>query len=336
MVAYDAAVAANYADSEWAVTGTITIHNPAPRDATIAGVQDIISADIVPTIDCATTFPATIPAGGDLTCTYASALPDATDRVNTATATLVNHTYTYEDGQEIAAETGGTVDYSGTAAVSFAEPTVAQIDECIAVNDDKAGYLGDVCASSAPKVFSYTVTVGPYQVCGVYDYTNTATAVTNDTGATLFDTWVIQVDVPCTGCTLTLGYWKTHSTYGPAPKADDGWFSIGDVDGDGTAEGPDEMFFTSGKTWLQILNTASAGDQYLNLARQYVAARLNLANGVTSPPASVTSAIDAATTYFQTQPAGITSGRLPKSLQTAPGVLDQFNRGLIGPGHCSE
>lgn len=335
LVTYDVTTTTAFADSDWAVSGAITITNPAPRAALVAGVADVISGDIAGTITCDTAFPVEIPANGSLTCTYTAPLPDSGGRVNTATATLVNHDYTYDEAGNELATTTGTTDSSGVALVSFDEPAVTQIDECISVDDDQAGLLGDVCASSAPKTFTYTSDVGPYQACGQYEFVNTATFVTNDTGATGADSWVILADVPCNGCTLTLGYWRTHSIYGPAPT-DDGWYAIGDIDGDGISEGPDETFFKSGKTWLQILNTPTSGNQYLNLAKQYIAARLNLANGVVAPPASVSSAITSATAYFSSQPAGIPAGKITKTLIQAQSVLDQFNNGLIGPGHCSE
>ena len=39
-----------------------------------------------------------------------------------------------------------------------------------------------------------------------------------DTGATGESSWTVNVNVACSqGCTLTQGYWKTHSRKGPAP-----------------------------------------------------------------------------------------------------------------------
>ena len=74
---------------------------------------------------------------------------------------------------------------------------------------------------------------------------------------------------PKPGCTLTQGYWKTHSKYGPAPY-DATWALIGE----------DTTFFSSGKTWHQAIDTSSAGgNAYYILAHQYIAAKLNLAGG---------------------------------------------------------
>jgi hypothetical protein len=123
---------------------------------------------------------------------------------------------------------------------------------------------------------------------------------------------------PPGGCTYTQGYWKTHSASGPAPY-DDGWKNIG-------ASEENTAFFTSGKTWLELWNTPPRGSAYIQLAHQYMAAKLNVLNGA-SAPADVASAIAAAETYFSTGTGSITG------LAT---LLDQYNNGLVGPGHCSD
>ena len=142
---------------------------------------------------------------------------------------------------------------------------------------------------------------------------------------------------PDPGCTLTQGYWKTHSVHGPAPTDAD-WLNIGDVDGDGTSEGANETFFNSGKTWYEIFwiapgqgknQTPELGKEYLQLAHQYMAARLNVANGAT-PTTAVTTAINGATAFFQ---AGNLTA-VPNA--TWAGTLASFNEGIIGPGHCGD
>jgi len=125
------------------------------------------------------------------------------------------------------------------------------------------------------------------------------------------------------GCTLTQGYWKTHSSYGPAPE-DDGWSEVG---------GPDAAFFSSGKTWYQLFWTPpKGGNKYIQLAHQYMAAKLNIENGASTTPA-VDAAITAAETYFN-------SGATPQNPGTVPagvaGILGDYNEGDIGPGHCGD
>ncbi|HZD22241.1 MAG TPA: hypothetical protein VE569_02395, partial [Acidimicrobiia bacterium] len=63
-------------DSDWAVSGTITIENPSDRDATIDSVEDVISGVSNVTVNCGVTFPYLLEDGATLTCTYESSLPD--------------------------------------------------------------------------------------------------------------------------------------------------------------------------------------------------------------------------------------------------------------------
>jgi hypothetical protein len=262
-------------------------------------------------------------------------LPDGTQRTNTATATLQNYAYDYEGK----GTPSGTSAYAGSANVDFSKAAVNKIDECIDVSDSWYGSLGKVCAgvNTLPKTFTYNLTVGPYAECGSYKFDNTAFFVTNDTGFYGTDTWTVTVSVPCAGCTLTPGYWKTHSYHGPAAKPDDAWYNLGDVDGDGVSEGPDEMFFLSGQTYYEVLWTSpKGGNAYYILAHAYIAARLNLLDGASSTPA-VNESTTWAENFFKVKtPADVLDKKeRAKAIHYAE-ILDQYNNGYIGPGHCTE
>ncbi len=319
-VAYEVSLDADYTDSDWAVQGTIRICNPAPVDATITGVSDVVSGVDNVQVSCTFSFPYTLAAGKCVECTYSASLPDASNRTNTATVTTSGKV------------SGG----EGSAQVSFADAAIKQVDECASVADSLVGTLGTVCANDGlPKVFSYTRTVGPYEACGDYTVENTASLTTDDTDATGSDSWALAIHVPCAGCTLTPGYWKTHSTYGPAAHPDDAW--------DLLAAGPDTPFFLSGQTYYQVLWTPPAnGNAYYILAHAYIAAKLNQLNGAWVP-SSVLSTLNAASALFTTYTPGqveAAKGKAGNALRsqfiTLAGVLDAYNNGLIGPGHCSE
>jgi hypothetical protein len=163
----------------------------------------------------------------------------------------------------------------------------------------------------------------------MYKFINVASFKTNDSATTGSDSWKVDIDVPCEGCTLTLGYWKTHSKYGPAPY-DATWAEIGE----------DTLFFLSGKTYYEVLWTAPAGNAYYILAPQYVAAMLNMLNGA-SVPSEVQAAFDEATVLFETYtPAQIAAlkGKAGNELRSQfirlAELLDKYNNGQIGPGHC--
>ena len=186
---------------------------------------------------------------------------------------------------------------------------------------------------SATFTYSRDITASS---CDSFDVMNTVDVVDGDPlHPFATDTNTIHVVVHCDGgCTLTQGYWKTHSTYGPASKPDATWNLL-----PGGA-GPNTVFFLSGASWYQVFWTAPAGNAYYNLADQYMAARLNILDGA-SAPASVSSAITTATGLFGTYtPAQIGalsgSNALRKQFIALAGTLGSYNEGLIGPGHCDE
>jgi hypothetical protein len=312
LVNYAVTVDATYTDSDWAVAGAITIYNPDPTYAAmVTSVTDVISDFGAVDVNCGVLLPYAIPAGSSLTCSYATDLPDAASRVNTATV-----------------ETTGLVGGgSGSANVVFSAPTT-EIDECIMVEDDQYGSLGTVCGGSVPQTFFYTLWVGPYDTCGIYEYVNVASFEANDSGASGSDSWTVSVYVPCGGCTLTPGYWKTHSSYGPAPY-DSTWALL--------PYGADTSFFLSGNTYYKTLWTSSSGgNAYYILARAYIAAQLNILNGAASVP-QVDTAMSWATSFFNTySPTDNLSRTVRNNAIYYAGLLDQYNNGLIGPGHCDE
>lgn len=327
---YAVSVDATFTDSDWAVSGTISVHNPAPVAATLTGVSDSISGIGAASVDCGVTFPYSLAAGGTLSCTYSSALPDATSRTNTATATLQNHSYA-SDGTPTAT---GTTDFSGSAAVDFSSATLTEIDKSITVSDTFAGTLGTATygVDSLPKTFTYKRTFGPFtsEQCGEHDFPNTATFTTNDTETTGESSWNVHVTVPCPGgCTLTQGYWKTHSVFGPAKPADPTWGLL--------PNGASTLFFTSGQTWYQVFWTSpKGGNAYYILAHQYMAAKLNILAGAAST-SQVDAAIAWAETFFNTySPTSSLSKSVRQQAIDTAGILGSYNEGSIGPGHCSE
>lgn len=336
-VNYAVMVSAVSADMNHMVSGTITITNPADNPmATITDVTDVMTNIGAATVDCTgdasfTAFPHNLAANATLTCAYTKAAPDGDSETNTATVTT----------------SGDVPGNSVNAAVTFGAPA-NEIDECIIVGDTNSqGPQGVVvCAGDAPQTFNYVVTFGNHPdanvfvECGETDYPNTARFVTNDTQTVGQDNWNVHITVNCfQGCTLTQGYWKTHSDRGPAPF-DDNWNNLGNVDGDGSSEQESENFFLSGMTWYQVFWTAPKGNAYYLLAHQYMAAVLNTLNGA-SVPANVQTALNDAATLFTTYtPAqvGAWKGNNATRQQfiTLAGTLGSYNEGLIGPGHCDE
>jgi hypothetical protein len=177
-----------FVDTDMLVSGTITVANPAPMDAELLSVTDLVSPVYVPTVDCPTL---TVPAGGSLICTYGPfELPSTSGRTNTATATLINNN-------------GGTTKFSDTVNFDFGQPTTV-IDEEVQVSDSMFGDFGTVRYDEVPRSFPHsTRIVAEGDVCELFEVDNEAVFVTNDTGATDSDLAVVQVFELCT---VTLGY----------------------------------------------------------------------------------------------------------------------------------
>jgi hypothetical protein len=154
-----------------------------------------------------------------------------------------------------------------------------------------------------------TGTVGGYEIPGMLVvFTNTA--IPEEHGP---------------GCTLTQGYWKNHESAWPAPySATAQWMSAGHL--------------VNGTTWDGLMETApKGGNSYIQLAHQWIAATLNSANGASVPANVQTTLADAEAWLVANTPA---TGPVPfvqNAQATAwAGVLDSYNTGATGPGHCTE
>jgi len=305
-VNYIVTASALAADTNFKVEGNIGVTNLSGAPIEIASVSDSLGA-----VSCGVTFPYTLEPKHDLLCTYTGSLGSPAAQ-NVATATDIA-------GFEV----------SVVADIDWNLAAVTETDECVLVTDSYAGELGTVCAGDITTfTFPYTRDL-VYDVCGPYTEENIASFTTDDTGATGSDDWTVIVDVPCEGgCTLTPGYWKTHSIYGPAPY-DDTWALIGE----------DTPFFMSGKSYYQALWTAPAGNAYYILAHAYIAAELNFLNGASST-LDVDAAFDAATALFETYTPAQIADKANKTVRAQfialAEILDDYNNGLYGPGHCSE
>lgn len=314
-VTYTVTVNASSTDSDHRVFDGILIDATAPVDVT--AVSSSVSPGIAGTVTCPTAFPFQVPF---VVCGYTANLPDAAPRTHTATVTLAD---------------GSTA--SGSVAFDFSTAEVTEENACVDVTDSFAGSLGVVCAGvdALPKTFTYTRTIGPHAECGEFTYTNTATATTQGAHpVTVSDGASVLVTVPCaTGCTRTIGYWKTHAGFGPQadvvtpllPK----WL--------GTAGGAKSVLVNTAAKAVQYLSMNGDASNGINkLYAQLLGAKLSIANGANG--SAVSSTILAADGFLaQYNSADWTS--LSKSQRSTVlawmEALDAYNNGLTGPGHCN-
>ena len=173
-------------DSNWQVTGKITVANPNLFDVAGVKVTDAVNNGGVCVVTGGEDL--TVPGEGsvvlDYTCTY-DAAPTTIIGVNTAEATW------YE---------GADKHVSFDKDFSFDTPT-GLIDECVDVTDSMVGFLGRVCVGDPnPTVFTYSKTVtGVPGTCTSFD--NTATFTATDTGAAGSAGQSVKV---CVGADLTV------------------------------------------------------------------------------------------------------------------------------------
>jgi len=299
-------------ESNFQVAGTISIQNAGNVSYRITRVVDSLGVPVT----CNVGLPFTLSPGFAISCTYSATLPAKADGTNTATV------YAWNPIEGVEVVLGGA-----SVGYAFGAPA-SEIDECVNVNDSMVGNLGVVCASESPRTFTYSHEFVGGAECTVTPVVNTVTETGQDTG-NLHDqaSWTVVVTTPCDqGCSLTIGYWKTHSIYGPAPY-DDTWALVGE----------DTQFFNNvGVSWYQIAWMPPAGgNAYIILAQQYIAAYLNGLNG--ADQSAILDELAEAEywlSYYNW------NSYIPKAdraiIKVLADILDQYNNGYIGPGHCSE
>lgn len=179
---YKVSVDPTYSDNDWLVSGTITIYNNHPsEDMALTSVGDVAGG-----IDADVTCPSlTVPAGGQLDCTYATAAQDSPDDnpfggTNTATAVFAGSNWT------------------GMYPIDFPTDPTSEVDPVITVDDDNL--TGEMwSADRAHAEWTYTrdfscptdLTLYTDGVLVLDDHVNTATIV--ETG----DYDIATVEVTC-------------------------------------------------------------------------------------------------------------------------------------------
>lgn len=259
--------------------------------------------------------------------------PDLNDRLSfegelyvckdgTPSATSFNFDYVVQKASD------GTTVASGTVAVPMGQCVMAAT-----IGTASGGFNATVteqnplasgwALSSIVAEFPSDITLPVQPVVNLANYSVSSVRINNDWGAVVTFTNTYTPPPP-PYCTLTQGYWKTHT---------------GDWDNGEKYVDAGDTFYNSGKTYIQIMNTPPAGgNAYLQLAHQFIAASLNINGTSGSGVAAVDAALAGADAYFAGAAAGIPSptGATRAQLQGWASTLDQFNNGLIGPGHCDD
>jgi hypothetical protein len=141
-----------------------------------------------------------------------------------------------------------------------------------------------------------------------------AGAAASPYSATVF----VTTTAAATNCTFTIGYWKNHPGVWPVTS-----LTLGTVN-------------YSAAQILAILNEPAGGNGLLILAHQLIGAKLSIANGAdpTAANAAIASA-DAMIGGLVVPPIG-SDALSAASVTSLASSLDDYNNGIIGPGHCAE
>ena len=186
-------------DSDWKVTGTITVTNPNAELCSFTGVDvtDFVGGNAACTVTSGTGQ--TIQPNGHIdlsyTCIYTSQPTPASD-TNTAEANWPDNSPTIVAGFA-----------DGTAAFDFGAVSPTLVGDSVTVTDSYAGTLGT--ASSSTR-FTYARTI-PVPQFGCQSYDNTATFKTNDTGTTGSASRTVTVCGPARTGALTMGFWQNKN-----------------------------------------------------------------------------------------------------------------------------
>lgn len=127
-------------------------------------------------------------------------------------------------------------------------------------------------------------------------------------------------------CQFTQGYWQNRAENANDPSTEV-WLLI-----------RDDVFYSSGLSYRQVLMVPSQGNAYWILAHQLVAAEANYMLGAQAPSLVSDALARANQLMSQYTPAQIAampkSSELRQELIALSRVLDDWNNALIGTGEC--
>jgi hypothetical protein len=321
-VTYTITVTKYVAADRYKVYGTVTIVNNNPSESAVVHATDVVQLDgtVVASQDLGTH---TIGPLGTLELPYEIDLPDAGAYTNWAYVDLENNLWKLDASKDYLYDTK----FAGSAPFAFTEPTsyvddTATVDEVETVPPEFSAVV-DWGAYGAPPwyfsdsgsiVFTKHITEVSAQGCNWYDLPNTVTLTEDDTGQVRQDSALVQIHVVYLAGTI--GYWRNHP---------DEWQDISPSD-----PFPWTTGIVAGYSYMEILNTEPAGDASIQLARQYIGAKLNLI--AFGAPDYIADAIAEAEIFFLTWPAGSDPQGADRAYAVElAAIFEAYNSGGIHP-----
>ncbi len=138
------------------------------------------------------------------------------------------------------------------------------------------------------------------------------------------------------GCTLTIGFWKNHAGFGPQDDVLSQYLPIWL----GTEGGGSSLFVDNAAMAVDILKMKTYGEPsngFTKLYAQLLGAKLNMAAGADySDITGYLASADALLAMYDWNDWASFSRTEKKDVVTLMSWFDQYNNGLIGPGHCDD
>ena len=136
-------------------------------------------------------------------------------------------------------------------------------------------------------------------------------------------------------CTRTFGYWKTHAGFGPQDDEVSPLLPIWLGDGSGKS-----IQVTDAATAVAIFEAAAYGGKRNGIAKLYIqllAAKLNFASGASDADvANTVIDADAFLAMYDWMDWDSLSEEDQEMVLGWKDMLDDYNNGFIGPGHCDD
>lgn len=224
-------------------------------------------------------------------------------------------------------------------------PTTTETDATASVSDVMTCPTGFTCTPDDPGPFSftgdgcveYTTTIRNVSAaCGAHaTLDNVATLTESSSRETRSDSASVDISTgACSaGCTLTIGFWKNHAG-GRGHNADEVTPLLPVLLG--SAGGLETITVASAAQAVTLLsNSGNASNGINKLYAQLLGAKLNIESGSSASASSAT--IAAADAFLATHGAAdwmSLTGAQKQQVLSWQSTLDDYNNGLIGPGHC--
>jgi hypothetical protein len=129
-------------------------------------------------------------------------------------------------------------------------------------------------------------------------------------------------NVVSSGCTFTQGYYKNHESYVQQILGPGGTLNIGTIGS--------PVLLTAAQIDANLETPPKKGDAYFILTHQLITAELNILGGGSAPPAVQQAIADANALLADN---AISAAERDQAIALAA-ILDDYNNGLTGPGHC--